>query len=146
MSNEEFLKFLTRFVRKTKAERVEFVQAKALLFRVTMPNKDLLEFVLNIEMDKNSLFQVSHLPDQICYLPLVNKLVANELTLWSLNYGYCPLELEKRAASRRLSNKLHLLGKISSFLCFYYLVALLILFCLNLIINFLLFIYFFINK
>lgn len=113
MSNEEFLKFLTRFVRKTKAESVEFVQAKALLFRVTMPNKDLLEFVLNIEMNKNSLFQVSHLPDQICYLPLVNKLVANELTLWSLNYGYCPLELEKRAASRRLSNKLYLLGKIS---------------------------------
>ena len=111
MSNEEFLKFLARFVRKTKAEECIFLQSRAIVFRVTMPNKDIIEFVANIKMDKNALFQSSYLPDQICYLPLENKLVANEFTLWSLNYGYCPLELEKHPISRRLSNKLHLLGK-----------------------------------
>lgn len=110
MTNEQFLQFITKFVRKTKAVDVKLVLSRAVLFRVTMPNGDLLEFILNVKMSSSDLFQENYLPDQICYKPVENKLYSNEYTLWALNYGYCPLELETHPPSRRLSNKLHLLG------------------------------------
>lgn len=112
MSNEEFLKFLAKFVKKMKPTKIELVhsQVGVTLFRVTLPNGDLLEFIMNLDLSNDALFQENFLPDQICYKPVENKLYANEYTLWSLNYGYCELELERHPKSQRLSAKLRHLG------------------------------------
>lgn len=112
MSTEEFLRFLALFVRRTKATQVDLVQTKVILFRLNMPNSDVLEFVMNLDMNMQSLFQSCSMPDQIVYMPLANRVYANEFTLWALNFGYCPLELEKHPFSQRLSSKLRLLGTI----------------------------------
>ena len=110
MSNQEFLLFLTEFIKDIKPKLVQFNIEPVVLFRVTLENDDLIEFILNTEMTMNSLFSDSFLPDQICYLPNENKLFANEYTLWALNYGYCELELEKHPKAIRLSKKLNKLG------------------------------------
>jgi hypothetical protein len=113
MSNTEFMQFLTRFVRETKPETVEFVPGQIVLFRIKM-NKaddgDVLEFVINVDITRKQLFKASWLPDQVCYLPCEKKLFANEYTLSALNYGYCELDVEKRPKAMRLSTKLNKLG------------------------------------
>jgi hypothetical protein len=110
MSNEEFVQFLTKFNRETKPTSIKFLSTRMNVFRVTMRNGDLLEFVLNVDTTRERLFSETFLPDQIAFLPRENKLLANEYTLWSLSYGYCGLEFENCPRAIRLSERINKLG------------------------------------
>lgn len=110
MDNEQFFEFLTKFVKKTKPDKMQLINSRVVLFRVTMKCGDVLEFVMNSDLTRERLFSKECSPDQICFLPLENKLLANEYTLWSINYGYCRLSLDHHSASRRLSTKMRKLG------------------------------------
>ncbi|CAF0862148.1 unnamed protein product [Brachionus calyciflorus] len=110
MSNEEFIEFLIKFCKDEKPEKIEFIPNSVILFRLTLRNGDVLEIILNLDMNRDKLFGESHLPDQICFIPSENKLLANEATLWAMNYGYFQLEMEKHPKAIRVSSKMNKLG------------------------------------
>ncbi|RNA08259.1 hypothetical protein BpHYR1_026404 [Brachionus plicatilis] len=110
MTNEEFMDFLVKFCRDERPEKIEFVQSSVVLFRLSLTNGDKLELILNLSMDMDKLVNEAYLPDQICFDLAGRKLVANEFTLWALNYGYCELDLERHPRSSRVSSKLNKLG------------------------------------
>lgn len=110
MSNEEFLEFIIKFVKDERPEKIEFFESPVVLFHMTLKNGDIVEFIVNLEMSRNNLFNESYLPDQICFIPSENKLLSNESTLWSLNHGYCLLDMEKHPKSIRISSKMNKLG------------------------------------
>ncbi|RNA08206.1 hypothetical protein BpHYR1_024331 [Brachionus plicatilis] len=110
MTNKEFMDFLVKFCRDERPEKIEFVQSSVVLFRLSLTNGDKLELILNLNMDMDKLVTEAYLPDQICFDLAGRKLVANEFTLWALNYGYCELDLERHPRSSRVSSKLNKLG------------------------------------
>lgn len=110
MTNEEFLDFLSKFIEETKPKSVQFIPNARVSFRIQLENNDFLELILNDCISRENLFVSSYLPDQICFLPTENRLIANEYTLWALNYGYCQLSLETHPKSMFLSSKLNKFG------------------------------------
>lgn len=107
LSNSEYLKGVVNFCKKTRATDIDLnilrpdKIIKLAVIRLKV-NDDILEFV-NSNFSETEVLRSEYMPDQIVYNSNSKKMICNEFTLFSLNYGYVELPVDKQPGVLRMS-------------------------------------------
>ena len=107
LSNSEYLKEVVNFCKKTRATNIDLNilnannTAKLAVIRLKV-NNDILEF-LNLNFSETEFLKSEYMPDQILYNLSSKKMICNQFTLFSLNYGYVKSPVDKQPGVFRMS-------------------------------------------
>jgi hypothetical protein len=109
LSNKEYLKGVISFCKKTRATDIDLNILKQnqvgilTVIRLKVGTECTIEFV-NSKFVENEYFNDKEfMPDQIVYNQHLKKMFCNEFTLFSLNYGYVELPIDKHPGVLRMS-------------------------------------------
>ena len=107
MNNQEYLKAVILFCKKTRATDIELNilkknQISCLTVIRLKVNNDIIEFV-NSKFTETEYLQEEFMPDQIVYNHIESKMFCNEFTLFCLNYGYVELPISQHPSVMRMS-------------------------------------------